>query len=764
MKLTLEPNHDILPSGAKVEYLDENGEVARTEVIDRSAVKVFRGTTWLLSDEGYWENVGWSRIMLHRDGKVPLFDGAFTIFREQHHIQLRTNYMQTKLDDDPDVESLDDESMVLFRDSDIGTTVEDGFRTEMKRSIDSNTGDLCGSDQLLFNGRPDHSIFRSSSPDILTKEQGFWGSRPVISQFGKRQIDGGTAGNSGNSAGVNLTNSIGVTTGCPNSRRVALVGVATDCTYTGSFTSAEAARANVISQFNLASSLYEKTFNISLGLHTLTVNDANCPTTAPSSALWNYPCSANVSIQDRLNLFAQWRGDRQNDTNAYWTLLSTCNTGTAVGLAWLGQLCVSQTSTSTDGGMVEHVNGANIVVRTSTEWQVIAHETGHTFGAVHDCDPSTCASSNTVNSQQCCPLSQNTCSAGGQFIMNPSTSGGIKEFSPCSIGNICSALGRNSVKSGCLTQNKEIVTITGNECGNGIVETGEDCDCGGTANCGDSPCCDATTCKFKAKAVCDDSNEDCCSNCQFAPSTKVCRASTGPCDLPEMCPGNGANCPPDKTQPDGQACGNGTMAGLTCSSGQCTSRDQQCKTLMGTYTMGNDTYACDANSCVISCASPEFGPNVCYGIQQNFLDGTTCGGGGKCSNGNCAGGSVGGAIGDFVNDHRTLVIGVCSGVGGLLLLASLCCLFSCLRRRKSDRRRKRALLNQGWADQPVYSPPRARRTPAPRSSIPPMENRTYSWNGRTDARHASWLPPNVPAPPPPSANMYPGGSHSVRYA
>ena len=217
--------------------------------------------------------------------------------------------------------------------------------------------------------------------------------------------------------------------------------------------------------------------------------------------------------------------------------------------------------------------------------------------------------------------------------MNPSTSQGITSFSPCSIGNICSAMGRNSVKSSCLTSNKGVNLSTGPVCGNGIVEAGEECDCGGTAGCGDNPCCDPTTCQFKSGAVCDDSNDDCCTSCQLSSSSHVCRPSTGECDPQETCSGNSATCPADVTAPDGQTCtsSNGTT-GLTCASGTCTSRDQQCKTLMGSYTQGNDTYACDQFSCTLSCASPEFGSGVCYGLQQNFLDGTLCGGGGKCMN------------------------------------------------------------------------------------------------------------------------------------
>ena len=53
---------------------------------------------------------------------------------------------------------------------------------------------------------------------------------------------------------------------------------------------------------------------------------------------------------------------------------------------------------------------------------------------------------------------------------------------------------------------------------------------------------------------------------------------------------------------------------------------------MGSFTLNNDTYACNSETCMLSCASPEFGSNVCYSMQQNFLDGTTCGGGGHCNN------------------------------------------------------------------------------------------------------------------------------------
>ncbi|KAF2460628.1 Metallo-peptidase family M12-domain-containing protein [Lineolata rhizophorae] len=699
VRLHLEPNHDIIPEGATVQYLAPDGSVDRIEPIDRLEHKVFKGTAWIDRDGALPMRVGWSRIVVRRDGVNPLFEGAFTVKGDHHHIQMASTYERTRHDLDPTLElsSGDDEFMVVFRDSDIHKNGY-GAHTELKRQMQPKLG--CRSDSLSFNMQPDHPV------KMMRRDDNFWGM-PVSSLFGKRQIDNQPGGNS---AGVNLVESIGSTAGCPTTRRVALVGVATDCTYTGDFNSSESARQNVITQMNSASDLYENTFNISLGLANLTVSDANCPGTPPDTIPWNIPCSSNTDIQDRLNLFSGWRG-QQEDGNSHWTLLTTCNTGSAVGLAWLGQACVSASQNSSSGGQDEIVSGANVVVRTSTEWQVIAHETGHTFGAVHDCTTSTCSDGTSVNAQQCCPLSANTCDAGERFIMNPSTAEGITEFSPCSVGNICSAMGRNSVKTDCFRNNRGVTTITGQQCGNGIVEDGEDCDCGGEDGCGDNACCDAATCKFKNNAVCDDSNEDCCRNCQFASSDTVCRASTGDCDPEERCPGDSPYCPEDQTTDDGEDCGDG----LQCASGQCTSRDLQCKTVMGSYTQGNDTYACDSATCRLSCASPEFGAGVCYGLQQNFLDGTECGGGGRCDNGICQGSSVAREVGSWINDHKPLVIGIACAIGGLFLIMILGCIVRCFRRRRYPQRAKTwpgpHPQNGYWAANGVWVPTGGRHRP-----------------------------------------------------
>lgn len=547
IRLTLAPNHDVIQEGATIQHLAPDGTIRTEEPIDRSAYRVFKGQAWLQHPaQAEWTNVGWARIMVTQDGAEPLFEGAFRLDGDHHHVQTRTHYMQTKHPQDPNLDGKGKEYMVVWRDSDISTEdymdLEGHAHGELKRGLGSDGA--CSANALNFNTQSDHPIYTG----MAKRDEDDFGSLYSKKLLG-RQIDGQTIGNS---AGVDLSSTVGNSAGCPSTRRVALVGVATDCTYTADFNSTSSARANIISVLNMASVQYEDSFNITLGIQNLTISDASCPITPQTATPWNVGCSDSVTIQDRLNLFSGWRGERP-DTNAYWTLLSKCGSGSAVGLAWLGQACVATSQVSTTNSGNETVSGANVVVRTSNEWQVVAHETGHTFGAVHDCTSATCSDGTSLKSQQCCPLSSTVCDAGGQYLMNPSTSPNIQKFSPCTIGNICNAIGRNSVKTSCLTANRDVTTISGSQCGNGIVETGEDCDCGGTAGCGNNPCCEPTTCKFKPSAVCDPSNEDCCTGtCQFASSGTVCRASTGTCDPQETCDGSTATCPADATAPDGK--------------------------------------------------------------------------------------------------------------------------------------------------------------------------------------------------------------------
>lgn len=98
-------------------------------------------------------------------------------------------------------------------------------------------------------------------------------------------------------------------------------------------------------------------------------------------------------------------------------------------------------------------------------------------------------------------------------------------------------------------------------CGNGVVEEGEECDCGWEEDCHDQ-CCypqrrypppDERPCHLTPRSACSPSQGPCCTaNCQVKFGDK-CRDDNG-CRDASFCNGRGPQCPPSINKPNKTIC------------------------------------------------------------------------------------------------------------------------------------------------------------------------------------------------------------------
>ncbi|XP_026682732.1 uncharacterized protein LOC103513829 [Diaphorina citri] len=184
----------------------------------------------------------------------------------------------------------------------------------------------------------------------------------------------------------------------------------------------------------------------------------------------------------------------------------------------------------------------------------LAHEIGHNFGSPHD-------------PEICTPGGDD-----GNYIMFARATSGDKKnnnrFSQCSLNSINPVLNTKARSGkGCFIQPQ--VSL----CGNGVVEEGEECDCGWEEDCKDV-CCHpqrryptlaAKPCTLTPGADCSPSQGPCCTGeCRVKTGDK-CRDDNG-CRDASYCNGRQPQCPPSINKPNKTVCN----AEFVCFMGECT--------------------------------------------------------------------------------------------------------------------------------------------------------------------------------------------------
>uniref|UniRef100_A0AAF5PS84 Uncharacterized protein n=7 Tax=Wuchereria bancrofti TaxID=6293 RepID=A0AAF5PS84_WUCBA len=231
--------------------------------------------------------------------------------------------------------------------------------------------------------------------------------------------------------------------------------------------------------------------------------------------------------------------------------------------------------TSTSGSICSpRATGLVMAVDTYTAHdtgQLIAHNLAHIMGMDHDSPDCSCDFMNN------CIMHKQAGNIGSPFLW---------QFSKCSIARMHSVLQSGHLQ--CLL-NKPLQASTLQQCGNGIIDGEEECDCGMRDQCFD-PCCDPLTCTLRAHAHCA-SHQACCHRCQLRPTGHVCRPARSVCDVAEICTGDDGDCPEDGYLIDGTICG---ISGQ-CWKGNCSDVEQQCRDLWGSDAATADEHCYERN-------------------------------------------------------------------------------------------------------------------------------------------------------------------------
>ncbi|XP_007055850.3 disintegrin and metalloproteinase domain-containing protein 20 [Chelonia mydas] len=252
----------------------------------------------------------------------------------------------------------------------------------------------------------------------------------------------------------------------------------------------------------------------------------------------------NSSVGVMLGSFNNWRRvdlyERLRHDVAH--LLTYQGYGITLGLAYIGTVCSHHWASAVLSFRALGLYSFSIV---------FTHELGHNLGMIHD--------------DRYCKCKRKACIMAATHSITDL-------FSNCSYNNYFNFMTGGAQ---CLLDPPAPGKVyTRKHCGNKVVESEEQCDCGSKFSCEKDPCCQPD-CTLSAGAAC--AFGECCEDCQILPAGTLCRKSTTECDLPEYCNGTSQWCQKDLYVQDGAPCKDDAY----CYHGNCSSHDQQCKMIFG---------------------------------------------------------------------------------------------------------------------------------------------------------------------------------------
>uniref|UniRef100_A0A7N4Q1K3 ADAM metallopeptidase domain 15 n=1 Tax=Sarcophilus harrisii TaxID=9305 RepID=A0A7N4Q1K3_SARHA len=264
--------------------------------------------------------------------------------------------------------------------------------------------------------------------------------------------------------------------------------------------------------------------------------------------IWTERDQVRVSgdLGDVLRAFNRWRARelarRARHDAAH--LIVGAAAGERAGEAFLGGACAPGRAAGVEA--FPHEDPAAFAA-------LLAHELGHNLGMSHDHPACLCPD-------------RPSCLMGAPVRLQ----GG---FSNCSLGDFYTFV--RPPRGACLYDEPAAAPAPREpRCGDGVVDAGEECDCGDPGACPEAACC-LPSCRRRPGAQC--AAGPCCRACRLVEAARPCRPSADQCDLPEYCDGASPHCPPDSYKQDGAPCrGEGR-----CYRGRCRSLRGQCEALFG---------------------------------------------------------------------------------------------------------------------------------------------------------------------------------------